>query len=76
MVRTIGVRNIIAVDIAMIMMTLATVGLNSPPDNLISHGSAMINTFHNVGITMSLYDHQALPHGEKFVKAEQEDEFL
>ena len=29
-----------------------------------------------VGITFSLYDHQALPGGEEFVKAEQHDDFL
>jgi beta-glucosidase len=29
-----------------------------------------------VGITLSIYDHQALPGGEEFVKSEQQDDFL
>jgi len=35
-----------------------------------------VNPNIKVGITFSLYDHQALPGGEEYVKAEQHDDFL
>ncbi|MEH7495350.1 family 1 glycosylhydrolase, partial [Neobacillus niacini] len=36
----------------------------------------VVNPNIKVGITFSLYDHQALPGGEKFVEQEQHDDFL
>ena len=35
--------------ISMIMMPMTTKGLNALPDHLINHGTAMINTFRQIG---------------------------
>ncbi|GIO31029.1 MULTISPECIES: MDR family MFS transporter [Paenibacillus] len=40
------------VGISMIMMPMTTEGLNALPDHLISHGTAMLNTFRQIGGSM------------------------